>query len=305
MSQKIIIAGGVVVLAILALFMFLGFSKKNEVSDQSVSPNILYITSPVTFLSGKVEKVEGNTILVSNQYAVPQTAPIVITVLPNQPPIMPTPQTKTITYKLLVTDKTQINQPATYVNYLLRTVVPSPQAKLTVKDIKVGQMITVNSAVDLRILKSNELEATMINLPQTTKVLSGKIVSVTNNALTLKAFPPLTGGPVAVNTAPAAPQEKEYFITVTSDTEISRMTSGGSSTLPKPEKLALSDLKKDMQTTVYTAEDVTEAQTFTALRIEPAQVISTAAPLIPEANVLISPTLSPAPSASTSPSIEP
>src|SRR5450759_1518457 len=114
MSQKVIIVVGVVVLAILALFMF------NGPDNQSVSPNILYITQPVNTLSGKVEKVAGNAILISSQYSLLQTAPIVITVMPGQPPIIPTPQIKTITYKLLVTDKTQISQPASYINYLFK-----------------------------------------------------------------------------------------------------------------------------------------------------------------------------------------
>lgn len=266
MNHKKIIFIGVILLGILTLFMVVDYKNKNGSDGQTVSPNILYLTSPVNSLSGKVEKIEGNVVLISSQYAVPQTAPIAITVMPNQPPVMPTPQIKTITYKLLVTDKTQISQPASNINYLFKTITPGPISKFTIKDIKVGQMITVNSNVDLRILKNNEFEAVEINFPPISNTLNGTIVSVANNVLILKAFAPATSAISEV-----APSEKEYAINIMQDTEISRMTSEEP---PKPEKLTISDLKVGTQTTVYTAEDIIYSQTLTAMRIEPAASIS-------------------------------
>ncbi|OIP23808.1 hypothetical protein AUK11_04640 [bacterium CG2_30_37_16] len=293
MNHKKIIVVGIILLGILALFMTVDYKNKNGLNGQTVSPNILYLTSPVNSLSGKVEKIEGNAVSISSQYALLQTAPIAITVMPNQPPVMPTPQIKTITYKLLVTDKTQISQPASNINYLFKTITPSgapgfPTAStpnLTVKNIKVGQYITVNSQDDLRTLLKNTFEATMINLPPIINTLNGKIVNITNNTLTLKAFAPVAAAPpmIALDTAPPTPQEKEYTIYITQDTEISRnvygtnMTPGEPPTPPKPEKLTLADLKADMRATVYTVEDVIETQTLTALRIEP---VASTSPLI-------------------------
>ncbi|MFA6016942.1 MAG: hypothetical protein WC744_02555 [Patescibacteria group bacterium] len=296
MNHKKIIIIGLIVLVVLALFMFFDY-KKNGLNGQDISPNILYLTSPVNSLSGKVEKIEGNVVSISSQYVVPQTAPITIKVMPNQPPIMPAPQVKTITYKLLVTDKTQIFQPASNINYLFKTTplsalgLPAAMAstpKLTMKNIKVGQYITVNSQTDLRTLLKNTFEATMINLPQVANTLSGKIVNITSNTLILRAFPPVAAGPpmVAMNIVQSTLQEKEYTINITQDTEISRnvysatIVPGGES--PKPEKLAMSDLKVDMQATVYTTEDVLETQTLTALRIEPVQVMQNIIPVSPD-----------------------
>ena len=293
MNHKKIIVVGIILLGILALFMTVDYKNKNGLNGQTVSPNILYLTSPVNSLSGKVEKIEGNAVSISSQYALLQTAPIAITVMPNQPPVMPTPQIKTITYKLLVTDKTQISQPTANINYLFKTITPPsapgfPTAStpnLTVKNIKVGQYITVNSQDDLRTLLKNTFEATMINLPPIINTLNGKIVNITNNTLTLKAFAPVAAAPpmIALDTAPPTPQEKEYTIYITQDTEISRnvygtnMTPGEPPTPPKPEKLTLADLKADMRATVYTVEDVIETQTLTALRIEP---VASTSPLI-------------------------
>ncbi|EKD64683.1 MAG: hypothetical protein ACD_50C00325G0002 [uncultured bacterium] len=289
MNHKKIIVVGIILLGILALFMTVDYKNKNGLNGQTVSPNILYLTSPVNSLSGKVEKIEGNVVSISSQYTLPQTAPIAITVMPNQPPVMPTPQIKTITYKLLVTDKTQISQPPSNISYLFKTVpppsaldLPIPSApKLTVKNIKVGQYITVNSQIDLRTLLKNTFEATEINLPPITNTLSGKIVKVTNNTLILKAFAPVAVAPpiIAIDIVPPTPIEKEYTIYITQDTEISRniySTDIAPAEPPKPEKLAFSDLKVDMQATVYTVEDVIETQTLTALRIEPAASTSPA-----------------------------
>jgi len=125
----------------------------------------------------------------------------------------------------------------------------------------------------------------MINLPPIINTLNGKIVNITNNTLTLKAFAPVAAAPpmIALDTAPPTPQEKEYTIYITQDTEISRnvygtnMTPGEPPTPPKPEKLTLADLKADMRATVYTVEDVIETQTLTALRIEP---VASTSPLI-------------------------
>ncbi|PIV08615.1 hypothetical protein COS52_01745, partial [Candidatus Roizmanbacteria bacterium CG03_land_8_20_14_0_80_39_12] len=49
---------------------------------------------------------------------------------------------------------------------------------------------------------------------------------------------------------------------------------GGAPSAPKTEKLTLSDLKKDMQITVYTDADVTEGIKFNALRIEPMMTVA-------------------------------
>lgn len=300
MSKNQMILGTVVVLGMLSVFMFSDFYKnyKNKGTDnQFISSNILYITQPVTSFSGKVEKIEGNAVSVSSQYSLPQTAPIVITVIPGQPPIMPTPQVKTITYKLLITGKTQISQPPLNVNYLFKTTTPpgapalpaaTTTSKLTIKDIKVGQNITMSSQTDLRVLSGDMFEAMTINLPQIANTLNGKIVNIEGNTLTLKAPAPISGAMGTVNAVAGSSQEKEYRINMTSDTEISRMSppvavkAGEMPQPPQNEKLALSDLKKDMQVTVYTAQDVIENKELTALRIEPMNIqTSQISPLAP------------------------
>lgn len=254
-----------VLIALLVLFALLfvltssNFYKSSAKKSESISPNILYITSPVTSLSGKVEKIAGNKITVKMM---------------------------TVTYHVIVTDKTQIYQPPLSIGYLFKTttlpgapVLPTTTSKLTVKDVKIDQLITVNTMNDLRILVGDTFEAVTINLPPITNTLNGRIISLEGSVLTVKGFAPVNGGPMnpgntaARNDTPAAPQEKEYRVTLTSDTEISRMVNESMAPVvpipPKPEKFTPSDLKKDMRVMVYTAQDVNENSQLTALRIEP------------------------------------
>lgn len=243
-----------VVLALLALFIVIGYVKKIGLFNPPVSPNILYITQPVYTFSGIVEKIEGNKLLISQKG--------ILT------PSLSSKETTTFTYQVVVSDKTRITQPVFYPNYLFRT--PPPVRKLTINDITVGDMVVASSYVDLRTLTDNKFEATMIDLSQRLTVIGGKITHLDRNTLTLKALNFATIRIVNRGITPPPPQEKEYSVIVTPDTEISyyntHVTPG---TSPKPEKLSLSSLKKDMQVTVYADTDVTKNTKFTALRIVP------------------------------------
>lgn len=293
------------IIALSIFLLILGLSAaipvlKKRVPQKSISPNILLITQPVTSFSGIVEKIKGNIVTISQKVIEQsQIAPPLAQTNTTSPIPFPTPVIKTIAYNVLISEKTVISQAPSYINYLFISPTPAPQTKLSVQDIKKGRTISVNTNVDLRTLSANEFEATAVNLPQITNTLNGKIVSLTDNTLTLKAFAPVTAAIGAGNAAPSAPQEKEYRVTLTSDTEISRMLYGAPAApgeipqLPKAEKLAPSDLKKDMQATVYTAQDVSENKELTALRIEP---------IIP----IVMPTLAvPSPIASPSPILSP
>lgn len=254
MNQKkvIIIADAVIVL--LVLFIAVDYVRKGGLVNRSVSPNILYLTQPVNTFSGTVEKIEGNKITVSKK----QTFPL------------PTPKTTTVTYYVTVTDKTQM-----YRFQSPSPIITATAPKLMAKDIKVGQIITVRTINDLRTMTGNTFEATVVNLPPIANALNGKIVSLNGNILTIKGLAFAPGAPPLINlgvAAPTAPQEKEYRIIVTPATEISQTSfvppkPGEMPQPPKNEKLAPSDLKKDLRVTVYTDKDVNENSQPTALKI--------------------------------------
>lgn len=298
-------------IAIALLFLAVGFvagSGKTGLQFTSFfgkgasSSNVLFLTNPITSFSGKVDKVQGNSIFVSQQFtlyqgglAMPPAAPPAAGLSPTA---IPTPVTKVISFKVNITQNTQINRPSAFIPYLVKTVTPAPPPKLSIKDIKVGQPVTINTNADLRTLSAAEFDATSIQLPQLQNSLNGKISKISSNGFTMKAFGPQ---PLVMGTSPVPPKETEYTVTVTNNTEISRYKQQeppkeplkpGETILPatpKPEEFSLADLAVGMQVTVFTDEDVTSTQKLTALRIEPVLTLPapTAVPISPPAVTLI------------------
>lgn len=242
--------------------------------EPKASRDILYLTQPIISFSGKIEKISGNTLWVSQRVTMAQ-APEQRTINPSpikqSPRTIPTPLFKTITLKVTVTDATQISRPTPSVPYLFTTPTPpSSLPTLSISDLAVGQSVSVTTNTDLRMFSADTVEATSIQLSLISNVLSGTIVSVRDNTITLKATPAQVFQPT-----PQAAKEATYTIVVTTATEISHyLPSQDQPPKPlKPERLSLSDLKPDMQVTVYTDGDVTTQTQLKALRIEP-QIIN-------------------------------
>lgn len=273
MSQKIIIVVGVVVLGILALFMLVDY--KNKLNGQTVSQNILYLTQPVISFSGTVEKIDNNFVTIS-QTIYPTPSVIYNPPYPPKftPPPIPTPIK--LSYRVGIDQNTAINRPPVNIPYLFITLTPAPASKLTIRDIIIGRSITVSTNTDLRLVTDNQFTATTVSLPALVTTITGKITNIQGNLLTLKAVVPSAGPMMALPAASPVPaKEVDYQVKVTNSTEISHMVyntsiaPGGPPTSPKPEKLALSDLKIGASINVYTNEDVILTQNLTALRIEP------------------------------------
>lgn len=286
MPKKIVIlAVGFVLIIFVLVGVYAVVSKKNIVQlaqSTSVSSNILYITNPVTSFSGKIESVQGNTVTVSQDMVIAQMFTPPAAGQPNQLPAAPvTPKTKKITYKVLITNNTMINQAPSFIPYLFKqTATPgagAPMAaapiaainKLAAKDLKTGQFINISTNTDLRSLSGDQFEATSINLSSKATSVNGRVTAINGGELVIKGFAPTSPmGAAAVN--PQTPKEKEYTITVNQDTEISgNASSNDPMKPPKPEKYSLSDLKKDTQITVYTEDDIDLSTKLTALKIEP------------------------------------
>ena len=237
-------------------------------------PDYLFLTHPVMTFTGKIDSVEENAIWVSQNFTLFQNStmtPVGNLGQQNFPPSpLPTPIKRTIRYKVLITDNSIISQPTTSINHLFASPSPPNQKKISIKDLAIRETVTIGTNSDLRLLSTNQFEAASIQLPPISNTVYGTITDIKDNQIFVKGnmVMPL---PDALEKS----QEKQYQVTITDTTEISRMNNWG-----KPEKLAFSDLKKDMQVNVYTAEDVVESQTLTALRIEPMLVLATSTPPI-------------------------
>ncbi len=236
-------------IALAALVILLGgwlfLSGRLKILSRSsvVTPDILYLTSPVTVFSGRVDKIAGNTLWVSQK-------------------LSSSAQNKMVIFKVRIGQKTVIERPQNTLAYLFKPITPTPPPKPTASDIRVGQTVTAYTSGDLRTASNNEFEATIIALPPVTTSIYGKFVSVSGETLTLTAQDPANPN-----------QQKTYSVSVTKDTEIS----GGvglaldPSKPSAPQKFELSYLKSGMQVNVYSVEDVILSSNLTALRIEPLQ----------------------------------
>ncbi len=246
---------------------------------ESTLPNILFLTNPVTEFTGKVDKVSDNSIFIAGKYTItpvptPNNAPTAIPgAVITAPPL---PPSKVITYKVNIQPYTIITRPDSPVKYLIKKITPTPTPKLTIKDIKTGQMVYVSATDDLRTLKKEEFDAYSVKLLPILNTITGKItdINVKEGIIILKAVQPTRAG--LAEPTPEKPKEVEYAVSVTSDTEISRMgpvpTPAKAESAPKPAQILeykITDLKNDIQITVYTDVDVIEDQRLKALVIEP------------------------------------
>lgn len=239
--------------------------------------DILFLTSPVLEFTGKVDKVSGGSIWVSAEFSItpPPTPPNNPTGIPGKViTIPPLPPTKLLTYKVNIASYTVINRPDTAITYLFNKNTPTPSPKLAISDIGIGQWVTVSTASDLRSVNSKEVEAYALKLQPILNTLTGKITKIDNKEgiIILKTIPPVRAGSKEPTPIPA---EKEYSVSVTQATEISRLgptetpKAGVSPKPPKPLKYEITDLKTDIQITVFTDKDVIDNQKLKALRIEP------------------------------------
>ncbi|MCX6782984.1 MAG: hypothetical protein NTZ20_03245 [Candidatus Levybacteria bacterium] len=280
-EKLIIYISGASIVLVLVFYFFGG-------SGMSVSSNILYITQPVTNLSATVDKVSGDTITISQQLSIGQVfSPSILPdpkskILPTQGPL-PTPVMKKITYQVRVTSATKIVSPPSYVPYLLRQNNPSmgigdSVSNMTIKDISVGQQLQITFSKDLRTVSGNKVDASFIQLPNVQNNLSGRIVSVSGNSITLKAFAPIAQPAAGVlGSTPQTPIEKIYTFNVTSSTEISRQKISSNPANPsQAESVAISDIKAGVQVVIFTNSNILTGTTLQALLISLPPVISSA-----------------------------
>lgn len=290
-KHKHLVPGLLVVIAL--LFIVAGYivgGKSAMVAGarkgETISQDIIFLTGPVKNFSGTVEKVGSNNIIVSRQVRLSQenvsmeAPPPGTAEQPAAPLATPTPIVRKLSYTVKITQKTEISMPPLYIPYLIKKEEPLPQAKLTIKDVKVGQVVQINTNADLRTLKTAEFEATTLNLPGINNFMNGKVVTVKGDTVTVRGIPS-SNEPMMMEDMgqPNQRKEQDYTFTITGDTEISAnapMPMAGPETkpgepmpTPKIDKFAISDLKAEMQVTVYTNTDILPNTKLVAFRIQP------------------------------------
>ncbi len=271
------------------------WNKKDVITAPAVSPNILYITNPVTNFSGVVEKIDGDTLTLTqlvptddtNTSPLPSPVKSGTSVIPR-----PTPIVKKITYKVTVKKETTIQQSQTTNPFdPVNTTSGVVDKTVTLRDLRVGQYITAISTTDLRKVTDNTFTAASISLAPIQNILSGMVVKATGTQIVVNSVLPVFAG-AKIGSEQTTP--KDYSITINAATVLYRQ---GTSTDPTktvlPTKISLSEIKAGDHVTIYTNEDLSMAEPWTAKAVmqQPLPKVSVPAiPVLPTSAPLSTPT---------------
>jgi hypothetical protein len=255
---------------------YLSKNKKGQPSSSLPTPsqNILFFTSPINNLSAKVEKVEGDTIIVSREFFYQPLAPELLMAAPPEaanPTPFPTPYRQKLTFKIKTTGKTSLEREGFFVPLFFQK---SQTPKITLDEIKPGDNLNIFFQEDLRVVNDNHLTATRIVLPPITHQLTGKISKIEGDKIQIEAteMPPMPLPPEETS----QPQKLFTFLTddkteVSYQKKVQEKMPGGEMMMEtlKPVKQTLSDLKVGDRVRVYSFEDILKTQNPKAVRIEP------------------------------------
>jgi len=224
---------------------------------ETISPNVLWLTAPIMTTSGKIESISGNVIWIKQTFQ--QQLPIAIPAnlsSGNTPKSISVPVTKTISYKVVLNDKTRIFGAQMYAPFVFKSSTALRKGILKSSDLDVGQTIIVTSSVDLRTVTNDTIDASDVQISYVSNTISGIITHISGSRIYVKALTP-THSSLGTN----QPLEKEYTVTVLSDTEISVPSNSS-------QRLKVGDLTVGSHVSVYTDVDTSVNFNITAFLIQ-------------------------------------
>lgn len=207
--------------------------------QKSVPKEIASLPDPVTKVVGRVEKLEGDVLTVTQRFP-----------------------DGDIQFKVSLTPQTNIIKPRPFIPYLLKTVHADVADLQTRADLTPGTLVTVTTAKDLRETGTkNPVPATVVEVSVYNTSVQGTIGNVTGNSFTLQAAVPALPPNIPTTRTDQA-KERTYTATYsTGTTELSRKKDG------EPLKVHPDELKVGATVTVYATSDVTLLQTIPAVLI--------------------------------------
>lgn len=255
-----------------------------RVTQRAVS-DVLFLTSPVYSFTGKVDRISGDTIWISQNVTLSQPLAVAAIAPGLSPTPTPTSISKTITFRVKVPENTSITKTTNPIPYLFKTTngtaLPGLGSTLTLDQVKEGENISFTSTTDLRSTDPNQIVAGNVTVNPTANSISGQVTAISGNILTIKALIPQQpfAAPIAVI---IAPEERDYAVTIGSDTEISQIIPSADPFKPGNKKrLSLSDMKVGDTVTSYTDVDAATNFQFTALLVQPTLIIPAVIPQSP------------------------
>lgn len=206
---------------------------------RNVPKQIAELPNPVTKIVGRVEKLEGDVLWVTQRF----------------------PEGD-FTFKVTITKDTQIIKPRPFIPYLLKTVHADVADLQTRTDLIEGTLVTVTTAKDLRETGTkNPIPATVVEVSVYNTSVQGTIGNITGNSFTLQAAVPALPPNIPTTRIDQA-KERTYTVTYsTGTTELSRKKDG------EPLKVHPDELKTGSIITVYATSDITLLQDVRAVLI--------------------------------------
>lgn len=244
-KEYLLVLGVLALSAILSAFAWLVGTDRLALPSVSLRPNpsgvsteLLSLTAPVTKVVGRVDKLDGDTLFVTQSFP-----------------------TGDLTFKLLITPETKIIKPRPFIPYLLKTVHADVADAMGKADLTPGTLVTVTTAKDLRETGTkNPVPATVVEVSVYNTSVQGTIGNVTGNSFTLQAAVPALPPNIPTTRTDQA-KERTYTVTYTGSTELSRKKDG------EPLKVHPDELKVGTSVTVYATSDVSLLQTIPAVLI--------------------------------------
>ncbi len=203
--------------------IYLGMNKQaTPQTSTPISTNSNTTTSPLTYLSATIDKIEGNTLTVSQKTSPDQTR----------------------TYKVKIDNNTKIYGSFTTKPAALQSTSAPTAPEIKLEDLKAGSMISLATTIDVNNNSSvKEFTASEIRLPPTINVISGNIKSVDKEGLIIEAFPPLNPANFDPAKQPSLPEKKDFTIKLAENVEIYKNNYSPSEGKTSYEKIGVADLK--------------------------------------------------------------
>jgi hypothetical protein len=208
----------ILVIFVVSLVVYLGnFAIKNNLLTlpninffqkdiNSLNTDSIYLSNPIKNLySAQITAINPNSITVS--------------VTPVDPP---EGKTKVLSFKIGLTDTTEITKPKIYIPYSFKKISNTSTASgtLTINNLSVGEYVDITLANDLRTTSKNALIAKSISKISESNMLTGKITAIGDGFIKVNGIIRSVNFNPAPSIAVIPPTEKSYFISYSSDTEI-------------------------------------------------------------------------------------
>jgi hypothetical protein len=245
-----VVFGFIILLIMGGVFAYRFTQNKNPISKSS-GPDMLS-NQPLYNFTGSIEMISGPVLTISEKsYIYPSD------LTTKEKNIKP--EEKKTTYLITVSDQTKIISELPPVPYSLKLATPSATTQNNnLNSLKIGQRVSVITKENLRDTRLTNFTADSITISAGLTSFMGKVKSIKNNTILLKVTPP------------SYPEEKDFDITITKNTEIviSDIMTNSSETTKKKTQQPVSTLTEGTTIMVYTDADINQNTNLNALKIE-------------------------------------